>query len=108
MYFPCSYFPRHIPLNMFSHSAKTTQVRIFRFNVLTTFSWTLFVGSYHSAMSLKLEVRITYCVTFKRILTLDLQRSSANVLASSVTCWATDTKLCRGERSKRVSKTAVP
>ena len=34
-------FPAHIPLlNMFNHPTKTTQVRIFRFSVLTTFSWT--------------------------------------------------------------------
>ena len=32
--------PAHVPLNMFNHPTKTTQVKIFRFNVLTTFSWT--------------------------------------------------------------------
>ena len=32
-------FPAHIPqLNMFNHPTKTTQVRIVRFSVLTTFS----------------------------------------------------------------------
>ena len=61
-------FPAHIPrLNMFNHPTKTKQVRIFRFSsVLTTFSWASL--NLRRLLSLcKLDIRMTYRVTFKRI-----------------------------------------
>ena len=60
-------FPAHIPrLNMFNHPTKTTQVRIFRFSVLTTFSWTS-LNLRRLLSKRKLDIRISYHVTFKRI-----------------------------------------
>ena len=58
--------PAHVPLNMFNHLTKTAQVRIFpiqcTYHIFLDF--TFFVGCCHSA---KLNIRITGCVTFKRI-----------------------------------------
>ena len=60
-------FPAHISrLNMFNHPTKTTQVRIFRFSVLTTFSWTS-LNLRRLLSKRKLDIRISYHVTFKRI-----------------------------------------
>ena len=126
--------PAHIPLNMFNHPnetceanagfrakcrvrlawlikrllcrlTKTTQVRIFRFNVLTTFSWTsLSSSAVVIAQTSYLHHRPRH---FETNLTLHLQSLPANVLVCNVTRWTTDTKLCRGGRSERVSKTTL-
>ena len=71
IYFPCSYSPGHIPLDMFNHPSKTTGVRILNFGLMNL---PHFLGRHflrrqpgYRAMSFKLKIRITSRITFKQI-----------------------------------------